>query len=445
MGRRKTALKVDVPEEKLDPKIAQILADLREGKLSKKEIANKNKVNLSVVCRVMKSDNFDPSQIKEQKEENPNVTVIASSSNAEQQTIEECEEASLKDIYDADDKSENRGDKMNKEKRGGYRSGPKAKLSDEKIIKMISDIEALETIKHAALQKIANDNGVSISSVYRYGREFGLIPEVQKREKKPTIKTKPIKKVNNKKKKVAEKKPVEKEIVVYHKANYEVLQVGMFIGRHEMPIYVNKFIFNRPISKNNLFDFEMMDATVEKFIKDNFKLAIDEDGVYYSDKEMILYLTGLSSALASIIKLTAKYNINLTLAHFNHETGLYSLQRIWDKPAKSNNPYQDIIGNYTTTTWYKCDYDDIKSLDKFYIVQVVNFSGEDKYDRESDVYIYAHEEMMWEHYYKLLTEVMSNRSKYLSIFVKTAHIKNEKIQFDTVIGRASNFDCYSNK
>lgn len=200
MGRRKTALKVDVPEEKLDPKIAQILADLREGKLSKKEIANKNKVNLSVVCRVMKSDNFDPSQIKEQKEENPNVTVIASSSNAEQQTIEECEEASLKDIYDADDKSENRGDKMNKEKRGGYRSGPKAKLSDEKIIKMISDIEALETIKHAALQKIANDNGVSISSVYRYGREFGLIPEVQKREKKPTIKTKPIKKVNNKKK-----------------------------------------------------------------------------------------------------------------------------------------------------------------------------------------------------------------------------------------------------
>lgn len=108
MGRRKTALKVDVPEEKLDPKIAQILADLREGKLSKKEIANKNKVDLSVVCRVMKSVNFDPSQIKEQKEENPDVTVIASS-NVEQQTIEECEEASLEDIYDADDKSENRG------------------------------------------------------------------------------------------------------------------------------------------------------------------------------------------------------------------------------------------------------------------------------------------------------------------------------------------------
>lgn len=338
---------------------------------------------------------------------------------------------------------------MNKEKRGGYRSGPKAKLSDEKIIKMISDIEALETIKHSALQKIADNNGVSISSVYRYGREFGLIPEAQKRStktgKKPII-SRPTKKVNNKKKKVVEKKPVEKEIVVYHKANYEVLQVGMFTGRHEMPIYVNKFIFNRQISKNNLFDFDMMDAIVEKFIKANFKLAIDEDGVYYSDKEMILYLTGLSSALASIIKLTAKYNINLTLAHFNNETGLYSLQRIWDKPAKSNNPYQDIIGNYTTTTWYKCDYDDIKSLDKFYIVQVVNSSSEDKYNKESDIYIYAHEEMMWEHYYKLLTEVMNNRSKRLSISIKTAHIKNnERIQFDTVIGRASNFDCDSNK
>lgn len=335
-----------------------------------------------------------------------------------------------------------------REGKGSYRSGPKAKISDDKIIKIVSEIEALEIIKTADLQKIADNNGVSLGTVYKYGREFELIPEARKRGKKSTTKTKKKSTKSTTKttrKKTVEKKPVEKEVVVYHKAGYEVFHVGMFTGRHEMPIFINKFIFNKPMSKSNLFNFEMMDDIVERFIKDNFKITVDKDGVYRSDKEMILYLTGLSSALASIIKLTAKYNINLTLAHFDNVSETYVLQRIWDKPIKSDNPYLDNIGNYTTTTWYKCDYEDIKSLDKFYFVQVVNFSSIDKNNRDTDAYIYMDEEVMWKQYYLILTDIMSNRNKHLSIFVKTAHIENEKIRFDTVIGRASNFDYDNSK
>lgn len=327
--------------------------------------------------------------------------------------------------------------------KGGYKSGPKAKLSDDKIIKIVADIEALETISNAALQKIADNNGVSISTVYRYGREFGILPEAKKRSKRSTAKTKKKTVTKNKitrKKKVTEKE--EKGIIVYRKAEYGTLLCGMFAGRHEMPEFINKFIFNKAISNRNLFNFDMLDTIVDRFIKDNFKLTIDEDGIYHSDKEMVLYLTGLSSALASIIKLTAEYNINLTLMHYNNEIDDYFPQKIWDKPIKSENPYINIIGNYTTTTWYRCNYDDIKTLDKFYIVQVVNFSSKNKNDRDADVYIYMDEEVMWKQYYSLLTEIMSNRNKHLSIFVKTAHIENDKIKFDTVVGRASNFDYY---
>ena len=89
MGKRKIPLKVNVPEHQLDPRIAQILADLREGELSKKEIANKNGVDLAVVCRVMKSDNFDPSQVKEKKEGSEIDHTMKFPLDTDQQTLDE--------------------------------------------------------------------------------------------------------------------------------------------------------------------------------------------------------------------------------------------------------------------------------------------------------------------------------------------------------------------
>ena len=432
MGKRKIQSRINMMENQLDPKIAQILSDLRDGKLSKKEIANKNRVDLAVVCRVMKSNNFALSQVKDQRDEDENNNPVSPSAEV---------------FTDETNKEDERrgGDKMNERKQenknmGGYKSGPKAKLSDEKIIKIISDIEELGgIIKSSNLQKIADNNGVSVSTVRRYGREFDLIPEPK--NKKITKK----KSTKVRKRRVVKKKSTEKGITVYHKVGYEAFYVGMFYGRHEMPAYVNTFIFGKPLSVNNIFNFEMMDDIVEKFIKDNFVLSIDDDGNYFTNKELILYLTGLSSALASVIKITAKYNINLTLAHYDNDTDRYIDQKIWDKPIRSNNPYVENIGNYTTTTWYKCDYEDIKSLSTFYVVQVVNFSSIDKTNRDAEVYIYMDEKVMWEHYRSLFTEVMSNRSKRLSIFVKTAHIEDEKIRFDTVLGRASNFDYDENK
>lgn len=72
MGKRKIQSRINMMENQLDPKIAQILSDLRDGKLSKKEIANKNRVDLAVVCRVMKSNNFALSQVKDQRDEDEN-------------------------------------------------------------------------------------------------------------------------------------------------------------------------------------------------------------------------------------------------------------------------------------------------------------------------------------------------------------------------------------
>lgn len=77
-------------------------------------------------------------------------------------------------------------------------------------------------------------------------------------------------------------------------------------GRHEMPSEVQGSIFNTTLDP---LDVEGMERTAEAVLNDT--------------KELVLYVTGLSVALVSVINVCHKKGIKLTLMHFDRSTSDY--------------------------------------------------------------------------------------------------------------------------
>lgn len=108
------------------------------------------------------------------------------------------------------------------------------------------------------------------------------------------------------------------------------IAVDLVKGRHEMP--VAEYIFDGDV---NPVDFNLIEEKVVAWINtlDAFKTE-DVDFMFpmYPMTESIhvkLYVTGLSSALVSVIKWCAKCHINLDLMHYDKETGEYKSQSIF--------------------------------------------------------------------------------------------------------------------
>lgn len=88
------------------------------------------------------------------------------------------------------------------------------------------------------------------------------------------------------------------------------LTCGLCEGRHPLP--VNEYLFENQI---NPFDFQSM-----------YSIIADKISGYHS---VTLYVTGLTSAVAEVIKVCKEKGINLILMHFNLDTGTYVPQKIW--------------------------------------------------------------------------------------------------------------------
>ena len=98
----------------------------------------------------------------------------------------------------------------------------------------------------------------------------------------------------------------------------EKIIVGLIKGRHEMP--VSEYIIDKI---DNVLDFEEIEDKIGKFIDNNFTLKYDCEWTVYADKELVVYVSGLTYVTATLVGLCAQYNINLTLMHFNSVTGEY--------------------------------------------------------------------------------------------------------------------------
>ena len=109
----------------------------------------------------------------------------------------------------------------------------------------------------------------------------------------------------------------------------EEVIVGLCAGRHDMP--VDEFIFNKV---DDVFDFDNMREKTTKFLHDKVGFSINlgygfnqasepEVEVFMGDRKLVLYVTGLTSLTAEVIRQCAYYGISLTLMHYNKDAMSY--------------------------------------------------------------------------------------------------------------------------
>jgi len=85
---------------------------------------------------------------------------------------------------------------------------------------------------------------------------------------------------------------------------------GLCAGRHEMP-QVREYIFPNELDPLDLMGMEQQAKS---------KLA----GI----SELVLYVTGLTVALISVLNVCRELNIKLTLMHYDRSTGGYYPQEV---------------------------------------------------------------------------------------------------------------------
>ena len=106
---------------------------------------------------------------------------------------------------------------------------------------------------------------------------------------------------------------------------------GLCKGRHEIEDKGEKielFVFEEPIENPN--DFETLEKQAREFLQ----------MVWNPDNTIYIYVTGLSQALTSVLKIAAEFamehrsdydgQILFALKHYNRDTGEYEMQRIFD-------------------------------------------------------------------------------------------------------------------
>lgn len=111
--------------------------------------------------------------------------------------------------------------------------------------------------------------------------------------------------------------------------------LGMIKNRHNMP--VNKFIF-QSVSQKLMFDYDAQYAIAKEVILREIKFIDGEP-----QNVLVLYTTGLTCALATIIKVCDDLKINLILMHHNARVGNYEPQVIFNRFYYTDNVCPDVL------------------------------------------------------------------------------------------------------
>lgn len=108
-----------------------------------------------------------------------------------------------------------------------------------------------------------------------------------------------------------------------------VVTVGLIKGRHEMP--VDEYIFD---SVENVLDFSAIHKVVCDFVENrvgistSFGNCVNQNDYtdiqrFVGKSELVVYVTGLTPVVASLIEVCARNGVCLTLMHFNVTDGTY--------------------------------------------------------------------------------------------------------------------------
>lgn len=115
----------------------------------------------------------------------------------------------------------------------------------------------------------------------------------------------------------------------------EKVIVGLCAARHPLP--VDEYIYPEAV---NSLDFDSLRAVAVKFVLDRVGVesvyAQPINGNDYTDtacfrgrRELVVYVTGLTAAMAAVISVCAENGVHLTLMHYDRDSGDYKPQVIF--------------------------------------------------------------------------------------------------------------------
>ena len=164
-----------------------------------------------------------------------------------------------------------------------------------------------------------------------------------------------------------------------------VVRAGLIDDRHDIPCLL--FVYRNSITPDIMFSYGALEMEAERFIRQH--IPFDKNDM--PEKRLKLYVTGLSAALSSVIKVCYNLKVNLSLMHYDTKLKTYHEQVIFDDlslTAKSKGTDDSIHPIYKALSsdikvdgiyTYNCDLKDIINDDDFYIVK--RFEYPSKYEQ----------------------------------------------------------------
>ena len=209
------------------------------------------------------------------------------------------------------------------------------------------------------------------------------------------------------------------------------VKLGLVADRHDMgPI--NDFVFES-LDETLMFDYARQYVIAADAIKKH---------INGGNKSLVIYATGLQSALTTVIKVCNDLNVPLTIMHYNTKEHTYIPQVVSESPNKLIIPseFDGILSRGVEVNIYDCTLEDVVKK-KYDIPEVTEcwydlpLGKPNRTQTKIKTTIFLDGDIAWQ-YFKLRCEEMTEQK---SVFLNYAMISSGgKYVKDTSIARAMN-------
>jgi len=200
------------------------------------------------------------------------------------------------------------------------------------------------------------------------------------------------------------------------------IRVGMINGRHDMPVDI--FIFDN-VSDSLMVDFPRQHQKACSRIQE----ILDSKTSNSTAKNLIVYVTGLTSVLASVIRACLDLKVNLRLLHWNPNRGKYYPQDIFtefgdNKSVKNLCPPQ--LENIPCRQLFTCGCTGVEFAKRGYgyqITEIYTKTNKNSNGVDKDITLFTDQDYAWA-YYRAACE---NSTKDVNIILNKVCFDNESM------------------
>ena len=237
---------------------------------------------------------------------------------------------------------------------------------------------------------------------------------------------------------------------VISKNNDETIEAGLVADRHE-GIPVTKYIYDGSFNEELMFNYPEQERIAKKFMMENFDFSEDPSKKTEKKiKQLKLYVTGIQCAYGAVMKVCIDMGINLVTMHYNAKTKSYVPQYINGNPEDTGGyikAFDRLKLQKSLTTdilLFNCTYKDFSesNVDEFYIMEASRMNDTKDTNNgkgESIIIIIKNRQDIWRIYPTILDHLLANDGLDLALWVTTASIKNNNLQWGMNIVKSFNY------